>query len=77
MVGEAGRDLSYQIMTINLPQSYDALGLPAGVNINTLRRAISGKPLTQGTFAVVMKATNSYGTDVAELSMRITGSATQ
>jgi hypothetical protein len=77
MVGEAGRDLSYQIMTINLPQSYEALGLPAGVNINTLTGVISGKPLTQGTFAVVMKATNSYGTDVAELSMRITGTATQ
>jgi hypothetical protein len=77
MVGETGRDLSYQIMTINLPQSYEALGLPVGVNINTLTGVISGKPLTQGTFAVVMKATNSYGTDVAELSMRITGSATQ
>ena len=77
MVGEAGRDLSYQIITINLPHSYEALGLPAGLNINTLTGVISGKPLTQGTFAVVMKATNSYGTDVAELSIRITGSATQ
>lgn len=77
MVGEAGRDLSYQIMTINLPQSYEAFGLPEGVNINTLTGVINGKPLTQGTFAVVMKATNSYGTDVAELSMRITGSATK
>lgn len=71
MVGEAGRDLSYQIMTINPPQSYEALGLPAGVNIDTHTGFISGNPLEQGTFAVVMKATNSYGTDVAELSMKI------
>lgn len=71
MVGEAGRDLSYQIMTINLPQSYEALGLPVGVNIDAHTGFISGKPLEQGTFAVVIKATNSYGTDVAELSMKI------
>jgi hypothetical protein len=72
MVGETGRDLFYQIKTINLPQSYEALGLPAGVNIDTHTGAISGKPLEEGTFAVVIKATNTYGTDVAELSMRIT-----
>lgn len=71
MNGEAGRELSYQIMTINTPQSYEASGLPAGVNIDTHTGVISGKPLGQGTFAVVIKATNPYGTDVAELSMKI------
>ena len=77
MAGETGRDLFYQIRTVNLPQSYEALGLPAGVNIDTLTGAISGQPLEEGTFAVVIKATNTYGTDVAELSMRITGGATR
>ena len=77
MVGETGRDLFYQIRTINLPQSYEACGLPAGLNIDTLTGAISGQPLEEGTFAVLIKATNTYGTDVAELSLRITGSATQ
>ncbi len=71
MVGEAGRDLSYQIRTVNLPESYEAVGLPAGVNIDALTGVISGKPLQQGTFAVIIKATNTFGTDVAELSMKI------
>jgi hypothetical protein len=77
LVGEAGRDLSYQIRTINLPESYEAAGLPAGVTIDTHTGVISGKPLEQGTFAVVIKATNAYGTDVAELSMRIAESSTR
>lgn len=77
LVGEAGRDLSYQIRTINLPESYEAAGLPAGVTIDTHTGVISGKPLKQGTFAVVIKATNAYGTDVAELSMRIAESSTR
>lgn len=77
VVGETGRDLFYQIGTINLPQSYEASGLPAGLSIDTLTGAISGQPLEEGTFALLIKATNAYGTDVAELSMRITGGATQ
>jgi hypothetical protein len=77
MATVAGRDLSYQIETINLADSYKATGLPPGVNIDEHTGVISGIPPQQGTFAVSISATNSYGTDVAELSMSITGSAPQ
>jgi len=68
-----GRAYSYQITTINQAQSYSAEGLPAGLDINTQTGLIAGAPLRRGTFAVVLKATNAFGTDVAELSMRVAG----
>lgn len=67
--GAVGRNFSYQITTVNAAQSYEAQGLPEGLNLNTLTGLISGAPLQRGTFAVVLKAANASGADVAELSI--------
>ena len=77
LVGLAGQDLLYQIATINLPQSFEASGLPAGVTLDTQTGVLSGKPLAPGVFAVVLKAANPFGTDTAELAMTILGSPLQ
>lgn len=67
--GVVGQNFSYQITTDNVAQSYEAQGLPEGLTLNTQTGLISGTPLPRGTFAVVLKAANASGTDVAELSI--------
>lgn len=71
LTGTTGQALFYQITTTNLPQSFSASGLPAGVTLDTQTGVISGRPLAAGTFAVVLIATNAYGTDTAELALTI------
>lgn len=71
LTGEIGQDLRYQIRTINLAQSFEATSLPAGLVLDAQTGSISGLPKTPGTFAVVLRATNAYGTDVAELALTI------
>ena len=71
LTGTAGQALFYQITTTNLPQSFSASGLPAGVTLDTQTGVISGRPLAAGTFAVVLIATNAYGTDTAEMALTI------
>ena len=75
--GEIGRNLFYQITTSNRSQAFEATGLPKGVTLDAQAGVISGIPTEQGTFTVVLKATNSYGTDVAELSLTVANSTMQ
>ncbi|NTW87303.1 MAG: hypothetical protein HGB30_14195, partial [Holophagaceae bacterium] len=77
LTGEVGRDLRYRIRTINLPQSFAATGLPAGLVLDAQTEIISGRPEAPGTFAVVLRATNPHGTDTAELALAILGSTTR
>ena len=62
---------SYQITANNLPASYGATGLPAGLSVNTMTGLISGTPGTGGTFNIMVSATNATGTGSKAVAITI------
>ncbi|MGO9325848.1 MAG: DUF4038 domain-containing protein [Terracidiphilus sp.] len=69
--GTVGSAFSYQIAATNLPTSYGATGLPAGLTVNSATGLISGTPTAKGTSTVTLSATNSGGTGNATLTVTI------
>ena len=69
--GNEGTPFTYAITATNLPTSYNATGLPAGLSINTTTGAITGTPTTAGTYNVTITATNSVGSDNQTLVITI------
>ncbi|MDP5001863.1 MAG: choice-of-anchor D domain-containing protein, partial [Flavobacterium sp.] len=65
--GNQGSAFTYTIIATNLPTSYNATGLPAGLSIDTVTGVISGTPSVSGTFNVTISATNGVGTDTETL----------
>lgn len=59
---QVGIPFSYQITASNQPTTYGAIGLPAGLNINTGTGLISGTPTVAGTATVTVTASNTGGT---------------
>jgi hypothetical protein len=66
-----GQSLAYKITGTNMPTSYSATGLPAGVTINTDTGEISGTPIAEGRFLVTLSATNAGGTGSAVLTFDV------
>ena len=52
----------HTITTINVPTSFGATGLPAGLSINPTTGVISGTPTTLGTYTIALSASNDGGT---------------
>ena len=67
--GTVGSVFAYQITATNLPTSYGATGLPAGLSVNTVTGLISGTAITAGTSLVTLSATNGGGTGTASLTL--------
>ena len=66
---------SYQIVANgSTPTSYGAVGLPAGLNVNTSTGAITGTPTVAGTSNVTISATNGSGTGSATLVITVSPS---
>ena len=63
---------SYTITAINLPTSFGASNLPAGLSLNPYTGVISGLPLVGGAFQVPITATNAAGTCSAVLTILTT-----
>lgn len=70
--GSGGSPFSYQITASNLPTSYNATGLPAGVTVNTATGLVSGTPTVNGTFNATIYAGNAAGTGSATLTITLT-----
>jgi Lamin Tail Domain/Putative Ig domain len=62
---------SYQITATQVPTSYGATGLPAGVTVNTTSGLVSGTPTVNGTFDVIVSATNAGGTGMKSVTFSI------
>jgi hypothetical protein len=75
MVGINGKPLNFQITANNSPTLYGAIGLPAGLNINTATGEISGSPTENGTFIATLSASNSAGIGYANLTITIAAAA--
>ena len=59
----------YQTTASNLPTSYSASGLPIGVIINPITGAISGLPISTGTYTVTIQAINAGGSGTEQLTI--------
>jgi uncharacterized delta-60 repeat protein len=70
--GIVGQPFSYQITATNNPTSFDASGLPLGLTRNTSTGLISGTPSQEGTFTVVLSATNAGGIGMKTLDLVVT-----
>jgi hypothetical protein len=75
--GTVGVAFSYQIAATNSPTSYNATGLPPGVNVNATTGLISGTPTTTGTYNPVhLSATNAGGTGTKDVTFTINSGPT-
>ncbi|HEX7860389.1 MAG TPA: putative Ig domain-containing protein [Verrucomicrobiae bacterium] len=66
-----GQPFSFQVTASNEPISYNATGLPAGLNISTTTGLISGTPSGNGIFVATVSASNSYGSTSQSLRLSI------
>jgi uncharacterized repeat protein (TIGR03803 family) len=71
--GQIDRGFTYQITATNRPTSYDADGLPEGLQVTRNTGVISGIPKVTGTFSVVLSASNARGTGTQILTLTIFG----
>lgn len=64
IVGREGAEMQHQVTASNAATSFGALGLPAGVSINTSTGALYGTPATTGPHYGLVFAANTTGTTV-------------
>lgn len=68
----AGSAVSYAIEANGAPTTYTASGLPAGLTLNASTGLIEGVPPTPGEYAVVVGATNAFGTGSRTVTFAVT-----
>lgn len=61
MFGRQGVALGYTITASNRPTSFDASGLPFGLQVNPVTGVITGKPTINGVFTPTVTASNAAG----------------
>lgn len=69
--GTIGTAFNFRITASGTPTTYAASPLPAGLSIVPATGIITGTPTTAGTTAVVLGATNAFGTDNATLTITV------
>ena len=68
---QAGIPFSYRISALNLPRTFGATSLPAGLTLNGTSGVISGTPTTSGNRTATISASNTAGTDTKTLTFSI------
>ncbi|MBA2481452.1 MAG: putative Ig domain-containing protein [Planctomycetes bacterium] len=70
--GTLGVPATYAIRANNYPTSFSATGVPPGMTLNPTTGVITGAPTSAGTFAMVVGAINSAGTDTQTVTVTVT-----
>jgi hypothetical protein len=70
-----GEEFSYIIDADNAPTSYNAVGLPNGLTINSATGEITGTSIVSGLYHVIIEATNAVGTGSKILMLTVTPDA--
>jgi hypothetical protein len=68
---QVGVPFTYAITATNSPGSFNAVGMPPGLTVNTATGVISGTPAASGTYNVVIRAANYGGTAEAVLVLDV------
>jgi beta-galactosidase len=71
LTGAISTPFSYQVAATNVPTSFTATGLPAGLGIDSASGLISGTPTAYGSFSVLVKAANAIGSASATFSLDV------
>jgi len=66
-----GVAFSYQIRASGNPTSYNAVPLPPGLSVNTVKGIISGTPRSVGSSTVVLSASNASGVGTKNLALTV------
>ena len=74
--GTVNAAFTYVLAASNVPTSFNATNLPAGLTVNPQTGAISGTPLSAGSTSVSINAINASGTDTKTLTITIAASVT-
>ncbi len=64
---QVGTNFTYQITATGTPTSYEVIGAPAWMTVNSATGAIAGTPTAPTSLALLLRATNSAGTSAPGL----------
>ena len=64
-------NLSYFVRVFPTATSFSAVGLPAGISLNSTTGELSGVPLQGGTYSITITASNSSGQDQGVLTLSV------
>ena len=71
VTGQATVTFSYKITASNSPTSYSASGLPTWLSVSTTTGDMSGIPTAQGTWTIIVAASNAAGTGTQNVTIAI------
>ena len=66
-----GQLFVYQIIATNTPTSYTSTPLPAGMSFDNVAGILGGRSTSPGTTQIHLTASNSFGTGMATLRLRV------
>lgn len=68
---DVNNEFTLQISATNVPDKFNATGLPSGITIDESSGLISGVPKSSGTFSIQVTTENEYGKDTEKFLLTI------
>ncbi len=68
---QVGQDFLYEVTTAFPATAFTVTNMPPGLNFSPLTRLISGRPVSVGTYAIQLNASNQLGTSEKTLTLTV------